>query len=69
MKEKKSVLAVSIAAGMGLLVLIVFVTLLGVQVTAASSKQCWRTFTMRRIITINLELVWERNNNGRIRER
>jgi predicted PurR-regulated permease PerM len=34
MKEKKSVLAVSIAAGMGLLVLIVFVTLLGVQVTA-----------------------------------
>jgi predicted PurR-regulated permease PerM len=34
MKEKKSVLAVSITAGMGLLVLIVFVTLLGVQVTA-----------------------------------
>ena len=37
MKEKKSVLAVSIAAGMGLLVLIVFVTLLGVQVTAANN--------------------------------
>ena len=38
MKEKKSVLAVSIAAGMGLLVLIVFVTLLGVQVTAAQQQ-------------------------------
>jgi predicted PurR-regulated permease PerM len=38
MKEKKSVLAVSITAGMGLLVLIVFVTLLGVQVTAAQQQ-------------------------------
>lgn len=34
MKEKKSILAVGVVVGMGLLVLIVFATLLGVEVTA-----------------------------------
>jgi hypothetical protein len=39
MKEKKSILVICLAAGIGLLVLIVFATLLGVQVTAAQQQQ------------------------------